>query len=216
MHINIILVCCDESLFIPGILLIIKANRMATYSIVAMNSFQSVSFWSVLLFIVFSMISCCNGEEFNTGDCQNASRTQGFVHGSKPIEKNKYTCLAFLLSTTSNELFCGGTLISTRFVVTSANCLEKKNEINPKQPSEVKVHLGGHNISDATEAKAFLTPEKFFIHEGWNSSEKRYNNDIAMILFGKDVAIGDIKPACLWTSNQTKPAKNDGGFVVGW
>lgn len=61
------------------------------------------------------------------------------IVGGKETEANEYPWMVGLFR--GNRLYCGGALVSDRHVLTAAHC------VHPFKKSEIKVYLGGHNIS---------------------------------------------------------------------
>jgi hypothetical protein len=76
--------------------------------------------------------------------------------------------------------------------------------------------FGAYNIDDPyEEEKTIRTPSKIIIHDDWNPSTERFNDDIAILMMERDVHFTNfIKPICLWNSI-VEPSAND-GIVAGW
>ncbi|XP_052746411.1 serine protease snake isoform X1 [Bicyclus anynana] len=91
---------------------------------------------------------------------------------------------------------CSGSLISSRFVLTSADC--KVGPYSHKQPPKI-VRLGPLDIpmqDNATDGD--LPVKSIHVYPGYNSSVI-YNN-IALLELEADVDFNDdIRPACLWS-----------------
>ena len=94
---------------------------------------------------------------------------------------------------------CGGTLVSSRYVVTSANCAQLLPGV-----AALAVRLGEHSVCAAGETKL---PEKVvrvnrtIAHESYD----RFSNehDIALLELEEYVDLGVYTPACLARATDT-------------
>ncbi|KAH8275573.1 hypothetical protein KR026_010931, partial [Drosophila bipectinata] len=115
---------------------------------------------------------------------------------------------------------CGGTLITSKFVLTAAHCI--KNTL-------VSVRLGEHDLSKDEDCLSFddepvcldkpldVPVDKIFVHEGYERF--RAVNDIALIRLKYPVQFTDwIRPICLPITKdlQFESQTNISMEVVGW
>jgi secreted trypsin-like serine protease len=74
--------------------------------------------------------------------------------------------------------------------------------------------LGAHNIDDDSEfGRQVFGVKEFIIHENWNPSIVKYNDDIALVRLSSPAEFTlSVQPICLMSIDE----KFDHGKVVGW
>lgn len=101
------------------------------------------------------------------------------------------------------KYICGGTLISTKSVVTAAHCVHPKERIEGFSHEQLRVLLGAHDLSDPYEpSRVSERVIKILIHSTWNAAEsQKFTGDIAILLLERSVIFDDyIQPICLSSS----------------
>jgi len=136
--------------------------------------------------------------------CGDPQITRTRIVGGQPVEKNEYPWLVALVLTGSTRPFCGGTLLSSRTVLTAAHC--------KKTISDFRVHVGEHNVTIA-DGEQKIGVSSFTSHPGYDGNT--FDNDFAIITLVRDVVFSNtVMPACL-------PAASTGydsvvATVAGW
>lgn len=127
------------------------------------------------------------------------------IVGGKETHANEYPWMVGLYRN-GNRLYCGGAIISERHILTAAHCVHsfKKNEI--------KVFLGGHNIStdyvDTRRVRRIIEHEYF--------DQVSFDFDIALLELDKPIQFGPkIQPACLPTT-QFEDYSGKIAMIAGW
>lgn len=121
---------------------------------------------------------------------------------------NKGTSLAFN---------CGGTLISSKSVITAAHCINTNTK--NIRADEIVLYLGRYSLIDWSEVGTISTNvEQIIVHTDYKKQRDSYDADIAILIMTKRVEFNEfVRPACLWpgtSSIQEIEGKN--GIVVGW
>ncbi|XP_055626472.1 brachyurin-like [Toxorhynchites rutilus septentrionalis] len=91
------------------------------------------------------------------------------------------SAVGLLISGSSNHVFCGGVLISTRFILTSARCVSGRNTIT--------VLAGASDMTELVEIIQVLSiPSHITIHPNYNSLGHR--NDVAILRLSRPATVG--------------------------
>jgi len=143
--------------------------------------------------------------------CGLANRAQRIVGGVE-TEVNEYPWQAGLVNKNSGFIWCGGSLVNSRYVLTAAHCTKGK------KPSSMQVLLGEHKKYDTTESDMLrLDVVRKYNHPGYNKVEW-LDKDFSILRLAKDVDFAKypkIRPVCLPTDTSRTYA-GDTATVSGW
>uniref|UniRef100_V5GX21 CLIP domain-containing serine protease n=2 Tax=Anoplophora glabripennis TaxID=217634 RepID=V5GX21_ANOGL len=134
------------------------------------------------------------------------------IYGGTEADLNEYPWMALIeyqdVDDGKRGFYCGGALISKRYVLTAAHCM--KGDIL-KSWKLISVRLGEHNTdtnpdcTDIPGIKQFCTPspvdvsvEERIVHEGYDPYDANQYHDIGLLRLSSDVQFtSSVKPICL-------------------
>ncbi|CAG9565380.1 unnamed protein product [Danaus chrysippus] len=148
------------------------------------------------------------------------------IFGGEETEIDEHPWLALLnygLPST-NSFYCGGVLISSRYVMTAAHCVKRPLE----DVSVSQVRLGEWDLSRNTDCSRNycssdvldIAVEETVIHENYISGDPSFHHDIALLRLAQDVPFSDfIKPICLPIDTELRKNNFEHFFqseIAGW
>ncbi|XP_055617451.1 trypsin 3A1-like [Toxorhynchites rutilus septentrionalis] len=135
--------------------------------------------------------------------CGVNGRSNRIVGGAE-APAHEYPWLAGLFR--QGKLYCGASVLTKNYVITAAHC------VNSFEPNEIRVYLGGHNISkDYTELRRV---KRIIDHESFDIFT--FNNDVALLELDKPLRYGPtIQPICL-PDGSVRDFTGSLGIVAGW
>ncbi|XP_060870189.1 venom protease-like isoform X2 [Metopolophium dirhodum] len=139
----------------------------------------------------------------NITDCYEAELLISGGEMAKPKEFPHMALLGFGENPDNESWFCGGSLISNRFVLTAAHC-EKTGDINPSYAKWARLGELDYNSKTADARPTDYKIEERIIHPNYKS--RSLYNDIALFRLERDVHFSAyVRPICLNTDNTLTP-----------
>lgn len=154
--------------------------------------------------------------KFNRSLCSLPKGTP-FIIGGKNTSQNEFPHMAAVGfgQESRKRWWCGGALISERFVLTAAHCIEDPGSATRRGAGPARwVRLGEHNILSSGDDKSVqeIPVEERFPHPGYRHNVKY--NDIGLLRLARVAEITmAVRPACLHTRSIQLPSK---ASATGW
>jgi len=146
---------------------------------------------------------CVCGVEGNTGG----------AGGQDDVPRGKYPWIAVFKHKNNYIGGCAAVLISSRWAVTAAHCV---NNIN-KVPNPESIVLGAHDISPGSDEphRKEVAIEDTFTYPQFGIQDELYPyNDIALLYLAEEIDLNIHTPACLPHSGRDYTGET--GSVYGW
>ncbi|XP_050497180.1 venom protease-like isoform X1 [Diabrotica virgifera virgifera] len=155
-----------------------------------------------------SLVSDATPMSYRTPKCDY--NTVPLIVGGTPAEAGEFPFMVAIgFNTTSDRWRCGGTLISTRFVVTAAHCCYTRDA---GKPSVVRVgELDLASDQDGSVYADYLI-SRVIVHPGYSAPYKY--NDIALLETQQPVVFTNFtRPACLNLNHNVAQSQ---AIATGW
>ncbi|XP_058461900.1 venom serine protease-like [Malaya genurostris] len=170
------------------------------------------------IMIAYTSSSSSNAGTFNcrvmvqsqSCDC-GWSRWQKIVGGTES-GINEYTSMVGLLDKVTVNVFCSGVIISYRYIITAAHCVE-----NTPNVDRFQALVGDQNYRTGldTPYSQLYDLERIIVHENYGQSTR--DNDIALLRTSKDMEWNrGVGPVCLPFNYWYYDFKNLQVDVAGW
>lgn len=140
------------------------------------------------------------------------------IYGGRKIQRGDWPWLVavYLNRPRGLKFNCGGSVISTKAIITAAHCLQSTTRTY--QTHEIIVWLGRHSLLNWNEEGSVSSNiEEIIIHPDFKKhSEESFDADLGILIIAKRITYTKyIRPICLSNDYLNIGAQNN-GTVVGW
>ncbi|XP_041845861.1 coagulation factor IXa [Melanotaenia boesemani] len=134
------------------------------------------------------------------------------IVGGREVLPGEIPWQVALIAYPSGHLFCGGSILKERWIITAAHCLVERK-------GSFLVRVGEHNIFIKEEREQDYEVLKQHIHPRYNASLSLYNHDIAMLHLKNPIAFSTtVRPICIgpMAFTETLVKVSSPATVSGW
>jgi len=129
----------------------------------------------------------------DTNDCacgRRNTRSDRIVNGEE-TDPNEYPFYAALTRYSGSQVFCGGSIIAKKWIMTAAHCVDFITD-----NSDYEVDVGSHSRESPSPYQRTHQIEQIIIHPQWDSTT--VDNDIALIKLTTEISYNSkVGPVCL-------------------
>lgn len=150
-------------------------------------------------------------------NCGTRDKSINLSQNISNVTRGEFPWLASIYSIVQETKFiCGGSLISHDKVVTAAHCIQDKNQEAARKEDEIILYFGRWNLNETHEIDSVkVGARNILIHPDWDSKDKKYFADIALIVLKSSVSYTKyISPICL--PSPIRYLNEKVGVIVKW
>lgn len=155
---------------------------------------------------------CGDGSDEENCDCGTRGRSQRIV-GGQNAEQGEFPWQISLHAKPHGHV-CGASLISPKWLVTAAHCVQDEGSLKLSQPGSWEVYLGLHEQKKLESSVQKRNLKQVIAHPNYNKFT--FDNDIALMELDSPVTYSDfIKPICLPAPQHEFPP-GQSVWITGW
>ncbi|XP_072551752.1 ST14 transmembrane serine protease matriptase a [Salminus brasiliensis] len=155
---------------------------------------------------------CKDGSDEDCGDCGKQPYKTSRIVGGQDATEGEWPWQVSLHIKNSIHV-CGASIISDRWLVTAAHCVQDEGATRLSQPGSWDVYLGLHTQKMLEKAEK-RSLKKVVAHPNYNAYT--YDNDIALMELDQPVTFRDsIRPICLPSAAYDFPVGKT-VWITGW
>ncbi|KAL3991483.1 enhancer of mRNA-decapping protein 4 [Sarotherodon galilaeus] len=155
---------------------------------------------------------CGDGSDEENCDCGTRGRSQRIV-GGQNADQGEFPW-QISLHVKSHGHVCGASLISPKWLVTAAHCVQDEGSLKLSQPGSWEVYLGLHEQRKTQDPVQKRNLKQVIPHPNYNKFT--FDNDIALMELDSPVTYSDyIKPICLPAPQHEFPP-GQSVWITGW
>ncbi|KAM8732787.1 coagulation factor IXa [Acanthopagrus schlegelii] len=149
---------------------------------------------------------------FDAGPAEEPPKALKRIVGGEVVIPGEIPWQAALIARRSGQLFCGGSILSERWIITAAHCLVEGQ-------GNFFIRVGEHSVFIHEDAEQDLEVMKQHIHPRYNASVSLYNHDIALIYLKSPITFSPtVRPICIGPKDFTEALVKEASpaTVSGW
>ncbi|KAM8903438.1 ST14 transmembrane serine protease matriptase a [Spinachia spinachia] len=156
---------------------------------------------------------CEDGSDEENCDCGRSLFKTSRIVGGENTEEGEFPWQVSLHVKGSGHV-CGASIISPKWLVTAAHCVQDDTRTRYSQPGTWEAYLGLHIQGNTKTSVVKRNLKQIIPHPNYNAYT--YDNDIALMELDSPVTYSDyIRPICLPAPQHTFPAGNT-VWITGW
>jgi len=168
--------------------------------------------WLLFVFLIYR-VNCASTSSFPKL-CGQKKAVGGLIVNGTAAHRNEWPWLVVLCyGTTTEKCFCGGSVITSKHVVTAAHCLHPKDDqdVGKTYWPEAFVYAGKHDLTDDSEQYQSRAIKNYEVHPKWETRAESYDSDVAVLYLDKPLRFNQkIQPICLPSAGEY----NSGSGIV--